>query len=65
MVGEAAVVELFSDFSCEYKEGLHNDEVEHFLKGNSIAFARKKMSITSKTLAAGFSFKMKNPTARF
>lgn len=46
MVGEEAVKDLFSDFSCEYKEGLHNNEVELFLKKNSVEFSKRKMSIT-------------------
>ncbi|MCD8069118.1 MAG: plasmid pRiA4b ORF-3 family protein [Lachnospiraceae bacterium] len=46
MVGEEAVKDLFSDFSCEYKEGIHNDEVELFLKKNSVEFSKRKMSIS-------------------
>lgn len=46
MVGEEAVNDLFSDFSCEYKTGIHNDEVENFLKRNAVEFTKKKMLIT-------------------
>ncbi len=45
-VGEETVMNLFSGFSCEYKKGFLNSEVELFLKRKSVDFAKKKMSIT-------------------
>lgn len=44
--GEDAVKEILSAFSCEYKNGLRNSEVEYFLQKNSIEFSKRKMSIT-------------------
>ena len=46
LVGEDAVKEILSDFSCEYAEGNRNVEVEEFLQKNAIEFSRRKMSIT-------------------
>jgi len=40
-IGEDALKEILSDFSCP-----PNSEIENFLKKNSIDFSKKKMSIT-------------------
>ncbi|MCD7889668.1 MAG: GNAT family acetyltransferase [Oscillospiraceae bacterium] len=59
MVGEDSIKEILSDFSCEYSEGLQNNEVEQFLQNNAIDFSRRKMSITylvldNKSRVAGY-----------
>ena len=41
IIGEDALNEILSDFSCPM-----NDEIENFLKCNAVDFARKKMSVT-------------------
>ncbi len=46
MVGEDAVKEILSDFSCKYDENNRNNEVEHFIQNNAIDFSKKKISIT-------------------
>ncbi len=44
---ERTLSEVFSPiFSCEYGDGLRNDEVETFLRKNAVEFSRRKMSIT-------------------
>ncbi len=40
-IGEEALCQLLSDFSCP-----QNDEIESFLKHNALDFARKKTSVT-------------------
>lgn len=45
-VGEDAVKEILSDFSCEYADGQRNGEVERFIQNNAIEFSKRKMSIT-------------------
>lgn len=45
-VGEDSVREILSDFSCEYKEGEKNIEVEYFLQNNAVEFSKQKISIT-------------------
>ncbi len=46
MVGEDAIKDILSDFSCEYAENKRNDEVEQFIQNNAIDFSRRKISIT-------------------
>ncbi len=41
-VGEEAVKDILSDFSCEYREGIRNNEVEDFLYKNAVDFSKKK-----------------------
>lgn len=45
-IGEDAVQQYLSDFSCSYHNGENNEEVEHFLDKNALEFAKRKMSIT-------------------
>ncbi len=45
-IGEDTVRSILSDFSCEYGNGLRNDEVETFLINNALEFSKRKMSIT-------------------
>ena len=40
-IGEDAVKEIISDFSCPL-----NNEIEYFLFNNAIDFAKRKMSVT-------------------
>ncbi|MCD8010966.1 MAG: GNAT family acetyltransferase [Lachnospiraceae bacterium] len=45
-IGEDSVRDIFSDFSCEYRDGIKNDEIEIFLRKSAIEFSKRKMSIT-------------------
>ncbi len=45
-VGEDSVKQILSDFSCEYGNGMKNEEIEDFLKNNAVEFSKRKMSIT-------------------